>query len=107
MSLNFEHVTLGQRVLFGSGQGRGESGRGGCPAGCAAGDGDRLASSRRRSPGAVAAGIDVALWYDDVVMHVPVEVAEKARAAAAGAGIDLLRLRRRRLHHRAWPRPSR
>lgn len=38
----------------------------------------------------IAARIDVALWHDEVVMHVPVEVAERGRAAAAEHGIDLL-----------------
>lgn len=38
----------------------------------------------------LAGGIDVALWHDEVVMHVPVEVAERGRAAAAEHGIDLL-----------------
>jgi maleylacetate reductase len=34
--------------------------------------------------------VDVALWHTDVVQHVPVETAEKARKAAADAGIDLI-----------------
>ncbi|ADX75117.1 alcohol dehydrogenase, class IV (plasmid) [Pseudarthrobacter phenanthrenivorans Sphe3] len=38
----------------------------------------------------VSSAIEVALTYEDVAPHVPVEKAEKARAAAAEAGIDLL-----------------
>lgn len=38
----------------------------------------------------VAGGLDVALRYDEVVEHVPVEVAERARAAAAEADVDLI-----------------
>lgn len=89
MSLVFEHVTLGQRVLFGSGK----------AAEHLAAEVSRLGArrvmviaSRFEAPVAagITQGIDVALNYDDVVMHVPVEKAEKARAAAGEAGIDLL-----------------
>jgi maleylacetate reductase len=38
----------------------------------------------------IAKDIPVALRHDDVVMHVPVEVAGRARQAAAGHGIDAL-----------------
>jgi maleylacetate reductase len=89
MSLSFEHVTLGQRVLFGTG----------AAAANLAAEVARLGAERvmviasdfeTPMARAVAAGIEVALWHHDVVMHVPIEVAEKARAAAAGHGIDLL-----------------
>lgn len=89
MSLTFDHVTLGQRVLFGSGK----------AAMNLAAEVARLGSERvmviaseSELPMArdVASGIEVALWHDEVVMHVPVEVAERARAAAAEAGIDLI-----------------
>ena len=89
MSLSFEHVTLGQRVLFGTG----------AAAANLAAEVARLGAERvmviasdfeTPMARAVAAGIEVALWHHDVVMHVPVEVAEKARAAAAESGIDLL-----------------
>lgn len=89
MSLTFEHVTLGQRVLFGTGN----------AAPNLAAEVARLGAQRvmviasdRETPMArmVAAGIEVALWHHDVVMHVPIETAEKARAAAAGHSIDLL-----------------
>lgn len=89
MALTFEHVTLGQRVLFGTGK----------AAEHLAAEVARLGAERvmviasdSAAPMArdVAAGIDVALWHHDVVMHVPIETAEKARAAKAGHGIDLL-----------------
>jgi alcohol dehydrogenase class IV len=38
----------------------------------------------------VSSGIPVALRHDDVVMHVPVEVAERARRAAADHDVDAL-----------------
>jgi maleylacetate reductase len=89
MSLSFEHVTLGQRVLFGTGK----------AAANLAAEVARLGAQRvmviasdRETPRArtVTAGIDVVHWHHDVVMHVPIEQAENARAAAAEHGIDLL-----------------
>jgi maleylacetate reductase len=89
MSLSFEHVTLGQRVLFGTGK----------AAEHLAAEVARLGAARvmviasdfeTGMARAVATGVEVALWHHDVVMHVPVEKAEKARAAAAEHGIDLL-----------------
>ncbi len=87
--LIFNHETLGQRVLFGSGK----------AAENLAAEVARLGAKRVmviasefEAPIArkVAAGIDVALDYDDVAPHVPIEKAEKARAAAQEHGIDLL-----------------
>lgn len=89
MSLTFDHVTLGQRVLFGTGK----------AAANLASEAVRLGAQRvmvitsdreTERARAVAADIPVALWHHDVVMHVPIEVAEKARASAADASIDLL-----------------
>ncbi|MDN4646182.1 maleylacetate reductase [Arthrobacter sp. PsM3] len=89
MSLTFDHVTLGQRVLFGTGK----------AAANLAAEAARLGAQRvmviasdRETEMArtVAADIEVALWHHDVIMHVPIEVAEKARATAAAADIDLL-----------------
>lgn len=89
MSLTFEHTTLGQRVLFGTGR-AGEH---------LASEIARLgarrvmviaSSSQSRAAEAVTKDIDVALTYTDVAPHVPIEKARKGRAAAAGAGIDLL-----------------
>ena len=87
--LTFEHTTLGQRVLFGSGK----------AAEHVAAEAARLGAERvmviasefeTELARTVAAGIEVALWHHEVVMHVPVEVAERARTAATEAGIDLI-----------------
>lgn len=89
MALEFSHTTLGQRVLFGAGQ----------AAAHLAEEVERLGAKRVMVIAAVPEAeiatkvteqIDVALNYDDVVMHVPIEKAEKARAAAAESNIDLL-----------------
>lgn len=89
MTLAFEHVTLGQRVRFGTGK----------AADNLRSEVERLGARRvmviasdfeATMAGKVAAGIDVALRYSDVAPHVPIEKAEKARAAAIGHGIDLL-----------------
>ena len=89
MALNFEHVTLGQRVRFGHGQ----------AAENLAAEVDRLnaknvmviAGERELDLAReVAANIEVAAWHSDVVMHVPVDTAEKARAVAAEHDVDLL-----------------
>ena len=89
MSLTFDHETLGQRVLFGTG----------AAAANLAAEVARLGAQRvmviasdfeTEMARTVAADIEVALRHHDVVMHVPIEVAEKARAAAAEHGIDLL-----------------
>ncbi|MGW4211197.1 maleylacetate reductase [Lentzea sp. NPDC004789] len=79
-----QHVTLGQRVLFGTGE----------AAANLAAEVERLGARRVLLIGsapvadAVAAKIDVAVRWTDVAPHVPVAVAERARARAAGA--DLL-----------------
>jgi maleylacetate reductase len=87
--MRFVHDTLPQRVCFGSGEAaayvRSET----------AARGARrvmLIASKNEMPLAdtVAADIPVALRHDDVVMHVPVEVAERARLAAAAHDVDLL-----------------
>ncbi|MFC9360421.1 maleylacetate reductase [Rhodococcus sp. NPDC057014] len=89
MSLVFDHVTLGQRVLFGSGR----------AAENLAAEVDRLGASRvmviasqseHSVAREVAAGIDVTVFHDDVAPHVPVTKADKARAAATENAIDLL-----------------
>jgi alcohol dehydrogenase class IV len=48
-----------------------------------------IASVRGRAE-PVLAGVPVAIWHTDVVMHVPVDVAGRARAVAADHGIDAL-----------------
>jgi maleylacetate reductase len=89
MSLVFEHHTLGQRVLFGSGK----------AAHHLTAEVHRLNANRVmviasefEAPIAaeVTSGIAPALNYDDVAPHVPIEKAEKARVAAAEHRIDLL-----------------
>lgn len=89
MSLNFEHTTLGQRVLFGTGR------AGANLAAEVARLGARnvmviSSASEARRLAAVTDSISVALHYDDVAPHVPLEKAEKARAAASENRIDLL-----------------
>jgi maleylacetate reductase len=85
----FEHTTLGQRVLFGSGK----------AAANVAAEVQRLGSARVMtiaSPGErqlaerVCQGIDVTCWFDQVAQHVPVENAEAARVAAAAHDVDLV-----------------
>ena len=82
-------MTLGQRVLFGTG----------AAAASLASEVARLGVQRvivitsdraRETACTVAADVEVALWHHDVVMHVSIETAEKARAAAGEHGIDLL-----------------
>jgi maleylacetate reductase len=87
--MRFVHDTLPQRVAFGSGAAAanlsGEIGRlGATRVMLIAGKGEvHLAET-------IAEGVPVALRHDEVVMHVPVEVAERARDAAAGNDIDVL-----------------
>ncbi|MGI5507107.1 maleylacetate reductase [Lentzea sp. CA-135723] len=84
MTWQFEHVTLGQRVRFGTGTAATDL----------AAEVSRLGARRvmliSGEPVAaeVTAGIDVAVHCTDVAPHVPVENAERARALAADA--DLL-----------------
>jgi maleylacetate reductase len=89
VSLRFVHENLPQRVCFGSG----EAG----PA--VAREVERLGASKvmviaaaaeSELAGRVTAGLPVALRYDEVVMHVPAGVAERAREAAKEHGADAL-----------------
>lgn len=89
MSMTFTHETLGQRVLFGTGR----------AAEHVAAEIARLGASRpmviagaseRALAETATAGTTSALWWDEVVQHVPVEIAEKARAAAAEHDVDVL-----------------
>jgi alcohol dehydrogenase class IV len=87
--MRFVHDSLPQRVCFGSGQ-------------AAAHLSSEIANLRASKvmvlaakaeediAGTITQELPVALRYDDVVMHVPVEVAERARDAAAKAGVDAL-----------------
>ena len=87
--MQFVHDTLPQRVCFGSGEAAASLGR----------EAARLGATRvmliasageTELAGPVAQDLPVALHYDDVVMHVPVEVAERARRAAAENHVDAL-----------------
>ncbi|MDG5805062.1 maleylacetate reductase [Streptomyces ossamyceticus] len=89
MTFRFEHETLGQRVRFASGTARealaAEIESMGATrvmviAGAAEAD---LATE-------VTEGLPVAVRHEEVVMHVPVPVAERAREAAARHDVDLL-----------------
>ncbi|WP_262106403.1 maleylacetate reductase [Arthrobacter sp. Marseille-P9274] len=87
--MKFEHITLGQRVMFGSGQSAAN-----LAAEVARLDASRvmvIASEFERSMAKTAtAQISPALWWDEVIMHVPVEAAERARSAANENDVDLL-----------------
>lgn len=89
MAMNFEHTTLGQRVIFGAG----------AAAEKVAAEIDRLGAANvmvivSNSAKEKVADFDrhftVALWHREVVMHVPAEVAERAVAAARNNAIDLV-----------------
>ena len=87
--MRFTHETLPQRVVFAAGQ---------SPSAVAAEiealGGSRvmlIASDREKDlADPIAKEIPVVLRHEEVVMHVPVEVAERARRAAAEAGADIL-----------------
>ncbi|TDP94850.1 maleylacetate reductase [Labedaea rhizosphaerae] len=87
--MRFDHDTLAQRVRFGSG----------LAAANLAAEAEALGAARLMvisSPSSravatrIAADVPVAHWHDEVVMHVPVEVASRARAAAAAHEVDAL-----------------
>ena len=87
--MRFVHDTLPQRVAFGSG----------AAAANLSGEIGHLGASRVMLIAAkaethladtIAGDIPVAVRHDDVVMHVPVEVAERARAVAADHDVDVL-----------------
>lgn len=89
MTMDFDHTTLGQRVIFAAG----------AAADKVAAEVDRLHAERVMvivSDSAVekAANFDeyftVALWHREVVMHVPAEVADRAVVAARDNDIDLV-----------------
>ncbi|MGO4382980.1 maleylacetate reductase [Specibacter sp. RAF43] len=89
MDLAFEHDTLGQRILFGSGKAAENLAAEVARRGAAA---IMVISSEAEAQiaASVCSGIAVALNYHEVAPHVPIEKAVKARTAAAEAGIDLL-----------------
>ena len=87
--MRFDHDTSAQRVRFGSG----------LAATNLAAEVEELGASRlmvisssssRAVASRIAAELPVAHWHDEVVMHVPVEVASRARSAAAAHEVDAL-----------------
>lgn len=87
--MRFVHDTLAQRVRFAPGD----------AAGALAAEVDELGAARvmvvaggssTTTARSVAGGLPVVRWHDEVVMHVPVDVADRARAAASDSGADLL-----------------
>lgn len=89
MSLRFDHETLGQRVHFAPGEG----------AEALAAEVELLGARRVMVIAApaeadvarlITAGLPVELVHDEVVMHVPVPVAERARHAATQHDVDLI-----------------
>ena len=87
--MEFVHDSLHQRVRFGSNRAAGN---------LAAEVEERSAQrvmviaseAEREMAQRIAAGIAIALWHHAVVMHVPVEVARRARTAAETADVDLV-----------------
>ncbi|MCD9199083.1 maleylacetate reductase [Aeromicrobium wangtongii] len=87
--MRFNHETLGQRVRFASGQAR-ES---------LAAELDLLGSARamliagteeRELAERVTAGLPVVVHHDEVVMHVPTDVARRAREVATEHQVDVI-----------------
>jgi len=87
--MRFTHETLPQRVVFAAGESPGA-----VAAEVAALGGSRvmlIASDREKELADPIAGVlPVVLRHEEVVMHVPVEVAHRARQQAAAAGADVL-----------------
>ncbi|MFD1212009.1 maleylacetate reductase [Arthrobacter sp. GCM10027362] len=87
--MHFEHSTLAQRVLFGSGRAAEHVAQevarhDARNVMCIASDFERTFAET------ATASIEVKLWHSDVVQHVPIETAQRAREAASDAGIDLI-----------------
>ena len=87
--MRFVHDTLPQRVCFGSGEAAAHLTAQVASLGASS---VMLIAAKAEAhlADAIATDIPVKIRYDDVVMHVPVEVAERARAAAAGGNVDAL-----------------
>ncbi len=87
--MRFVHDTLPQRVRFASGEAREQL------AAEVAERGARrvmmiAAESEREIATGIAEGLPVVVWHHEVAPHVPIEVAERARAAAVDNDVDLL-----------------
>jgi maleylacetate reductase len=87
--MRFIHDALPQRVCFGSGT----------AAASLSAEIESLGATRimliaakpeEHLADAISVGLPVAVRHDDVVMHVPVDVADRARAVAADSGADVL-----------------
>lgn len=87
--MRFDHDTLAQRVRFASGGAAAN-----LAAEVAALHASRVmviaAQDERELALAIADGLPVAHWHHEVAMHVPVDVAERARAQAAAHEVDAL-----------------
>jgi alcohol dehydrogenase class IV len=87
--MRFVHDTLPQRVCFGSGEAAAH-----VTAQAAELGATKImliaAKPEMHLADTIAGDLPVAVRHDDVVMHVPVEVAERARGAAADNGVDAL-----------------
>lgn len=89
MGLAFEHITLGQRVLFGTGKAAAHLAAE--VKGLTAKRIMVIASARERPEAQrITSGVHVAVMHDDLAPHVPVDKAETAREAAARNDVDLL-----------------
>ena len=87
--MRFVHDTLPQRVSFGSGEAAASLEREVAELGASR---VMVIASKREmdTAGTLTANLRVLLRYDDVVMHVPVEVAARAREAAAQHNVDAI-----------------
>lgn len=87
--MRFQHDTLPQRIRFHSHHAAEE-----LAAEVAELGAERVlliaAAPERELAERIAAGVPVARWHDEVAMHVPVPVAERARTAATESGADLV-----------------
>ena len=87
--MRFVHDTLPQRVSFGSGEAAARLEREVADLGASR---VMVIASKREmdTAGTLTGNLRVLLRYDDVVMHVPVEVAARAREAAATHNVDAI-----------------
>lgn len=87
--LRFVHDTLSQRVRFASGEAAEQLALEVDECGAT-----RImviaSASRRQLASELCRGLPVAAWHHEVTMHVPISVAERARAVAAEQCVDLL-----------------
>ncbi|MGB6618399.1 MAG: iron-containing alcohol dehydrogenase, partial [Trebonia sp.] len=87
--MRFVHDTLPQRVSFGSGEAAASLEREVAELGASR---VMVIASKREmdTAGTLTGNLRVLLRYNDVVMHVPVEVAARAREAAATHNVDAI-----------------